>query len=216
MAAAAVVYRNTLSDGQGSILAQPTAVGLEEIAIRLADTTGQGVQTSRQGAVVGNASPASVPTPANKTSLITECAYLTDVEGNYEYFCKYVEISKVVKWADAQTKERIVFTHKHTMLVFGGDSQDKGIGDIRFTKLLLDLKAQRGNEDRVQFIIGNRDANKLRFASELQDECIQDPAVLTGVFLFAIQSDAGASQPASQPVGVRSYVSAHMMTHERA
>jgi len=43
-------------------------------------------------------------------------------------------------------------------------------------KLLLDLKAQKGNEDRVQFIIGNRDrdANKLRFASELQDECMQD------------------------------------------
>jgi len=50
--------------------------------------------------------------------------------------------------------------------------------DIRFTKLLLDLKAQKGNEDRVVLIMGYRDINKLRLASELQDECISDPAVL--------------------------------------
>ena len=172
----------------------PQQVGLEEISIRadllLADTTGQGVQTARQvleGAVTtGTAGQSAITSFRWKTApAITECAYLTDVEGNYDYFCSYVEISKVLNWANAQTKDKIVFTQKHTMFVFGGDSQDKGIGDIRFTKLLLDLKAQPGNEDRVQFIIGNRDANKLRLASELQDECIQDPAVLNGELLFA-------------------------------
>ena len=173
--------------------------------MRLADTTGQGVQTARQEAAVDKGP--SAPTPAaKKTPPITECAYLTDVEGNYDYFCKYVEISKVVKWADEQTKNKIKFRQAHTMLVFGGDSQDKGIGDIRFTKLLLDLKAQEGNEDRVQFIIGNRDANKLRFASELQDECIQDSAVLKGVLRLVIESNAGASQRASQREGVHLYL----------
>ncbi len=54
-------------------------------------------------------------------------------------------------------------------------------GDIRLTKLLLDLKAQKGNEDRVVLIMGYRDINKLRLASELQDECIKDPAVLGGM-----------------------------------
>ena len=112
---------------------------------------------------------------------ITECAYLTDVEGNLDYFYNYIEISKVLEWENKDTKNRLKFKDKHTMLVFGGDSQDKGIGDIRFTKLLLDLKAQEGNEDRVEFIIGNRDANKLRLASELQDDCIDDPAVLNGM-----------------------------------
>ena len=87
----------------------------------------------------------------------------------------------MLKWEDEGTKNRLKFKEEQTMLVFGGDSQDKGIGDIRFTKLLLDLKAQKGNEDRVEFIIGNRDANKLRLASELQDDCIRDPDVLNGM-----------------------------------
>jgi hypothetical protein len=48
--------------------------------------------------------------------------------------------------------------------------KDKPIvgGDIRITKLLLDLK--EGNKDRVVLIIGYRDANKLRLAWELQDD----------------------------------------------
>jgi hypothetical protein len=53
--------------------------------------------------------------------------------------------------------------------------------DIRFTKLLLDLKAQKGNEDRVVLIMGYRDINKLRLASELQDDCLSDPDVLNGM-----------------------------------
>ena len=117
----------------------------------------------------------------DKPVAITKCAYLTDVEGNLDYFYNYVEISKVLEWENKETKNRLKFKHEHSMFVFGGDSQDKGIGDIRFTKLLLDLKARKGNEDRVEFIIGNRDANKLRLASELQGDCIDDPAVLNGM-----------------------------------
>ena len=63
------------------------------------------------------------------------------------------------------------------MFVFGGDSQDKGIGDIRFVRLLLALKFEYPG--RVEFIIGNRDANKLRLASELDERCISDQTVLT-------------------------------------
>jgi hypothetical protein len=49
------------------------------------------------------------------------------------------------------------------------------------TKLLLDLKAQKGNEDRVELIIGSRDANKLRLASELHQDCISDLEVRIGM-----------------------------------
>jgi len=215
----------------------------------------------------------------------TKCAYLTDLEGDFKYFCRYVENSEVLEWKD-EKKNRLKFRDKDSMLLFGGNLQERkhhvsgdahvyyktntekltevfgdldrdgkgslsleeltpfakamnvtkektkalfddidkdqnGIvsqdefleffikvfectdlnklgeekqkslqqllqklpgtnigGDIRLTKLLLDLKAQKGNEDRVVWIIGYREANKLRLASELQDECIKDPAVL--------------------------------------
>ena len=107
---------------------------------------------------------------------ITECAFLTDVEGNFEYFERYLGISKVLRWADDQ-KTELEFKKDSAMFVFGGDSQDKGTGDIRFTKLLLGLKKKY--PDRVEIIIGNRDANKLRLCSELHKDSLDDPDVLT-------------------------------------
>jgi hypothetical protein len=106
---------------------------------------------------------------------ITECTFCSDVEGNLDHFHRYITYNKVLKWTD-DTKTALKFTDDHTMFVYGGDSQDKGIGDIRFVKLLLDLKKQYG--ERVQLIIGNRDENKIRLCSELAPECIDDPGVL--------------------------------------
>ena len=94
------------------------------------------------------------------------CGYLTDVEGNFEYFENYMAISKVLEWEDEnKTALRL---KDNALFVFGGDSQDKGPGDIRFTTLMISLKQRY--PDRVRLIIGNRDANKLRLASELSDE----------------------------------------------
>jgi hypothetical protein len=107
---------------------------------------------------------------------INVCGYLSDVEGNLDYFERYVARSEILEWGNA-ARSKLRFKREDAMLVFGGDSQDKGIGDIRFTKLLLALKEEY--PERVEFIIGNRDANKLRLASELQEDCINDAAVLT-------------------------------------
>jgi hypothetical protein len=127
----------------------------------------------------------------NPKTSVTECAYLA---GNLDDFYQFVAISKVLKWEDEGTKNRLRFIHKHTILVFGGESQDTGTGHIRLTKLLLDLKAQKGNENRVEFIIGSRDANKLRLASELQDDCISDPNVLNGMREYRERARQGASE----------------------
>jgi hypothetical protein len=104
-----------------------------------------------------------------------QCAYLTDVEGNYEYFERYVEISKVLQWADPKKTSLLLKDGAH--FVFGGDSQDKGIGDIRFVKMMLALKEKY--PDRVYFIIGNRDANKLRLSTELSNEALKSAIVRT-------------------------------------
>ena len=98
---------------------------------------------------------------------ITICAYLTDVEGNLDYFHKYVGISKVITWVDSK-KNRLKFKQDNSMFIFGGDTQDRGIGDIRFVNILLKFKDEY--PDRVEFIIGNRDANKIRFYSELSEK----------------------------------------------
>jgi hypothetical protein len=103
------------------------------------------------------------------------CAYLTDVEGNLDFFEKYVRISKVIEWVDSK-KNRLRFKQKDSMFVFGGDCQDRGIGDIRFVNLLLNLKNEY--PERVEFIIGNRDANKIRIYSELSEKIADEAKYL--------------------------------------
>jgi hypothetical protein len=108
-----------------------------------------------------------VPKGGGGKGLASVCAYLTDVEGNLDFFEKYVRISKVIEWVDSK-KNRLRFKQKNSMFVFGGDCQDRGIGDIRFVNLLLKFKDEY--PDRVEFIIGNRDANKIRIYSELSEK----------------------------------------------
>lgn len=100
------------------------------------------------------------------------CGFLTDVEGNWEHFNRYVRISEVLDWSPCG--QHIVL-RDGTEFVFGGDSVDKGTGDIRVVSQLIDLKDRY--PDRVQLLIGNRDANKLRFASELTDASLADDAI---------------------------------------
>jgi len=95
--------------------------------------------------------------------------YLTDVEGNWEYFCRFVEGSSILEWDDT---EQGVYglgrlqMREDGMFVFGGDACDKGPGDIRFVHVLLSLYSRY--PERVFIILGNRDINKLRFYAELQ------------------------------------------------
>jgi hypothetical protein len=100
----------------------------------------------------------------SKESKYKVCGYVTDVEGNMDYFNKYVKISKILEWTNDK-KNRLRFKKEDSIFVYGGDTQDKGPADIRFVNILLKFKEDYPN--RVIFIIGNRDANKLRIPSEL-------------------------------------------------
>jgi hypothetical protein len=113
---------------------------------------------------------------------------LTDVEGDRAYLDRYVNQSKVLAFAkptedDYYTKpfydRHIVFQNIpkneedeensgiiQTMLIFGGDATDKGGSDLYVLRQLLSLQRRYGTE-RVKFVLGNRDINKMRIWQEL-------------------------------------------------
>lgn len=89
--------------------------------------------------------------------------FWTDVEGSWEYFQGLCGRSSAVALS---SKGELDFKHPEAVLVHGGDVVDRGTGDIRITSALVSLK--RRYPKRVILLLGNRDANKLRFMSELE------------------------------------------------
>ena len=97
-------------------------------------------------------------------------SYITDVEGNIEYFRSFVKRSRVLQFNSADRKQddssnsgvsaSLSFCGPNMYFVFGGDLFDKGPGDIRLARMLVGLK--RRHPDRVFLLMGNRDINKLR------------------------------------------------------
>ena len=110
--------------------------------------------------------------------------YLSDIEGHWGYFLECVRRSNVLDWEDADDCtpslssalnegggemnilfKRLTLRGNNTHFVYGGDTVDKGPGDIRLVRALVNLK--RRYPDRVHLLVGNRDLNKLRLPSEL-------------------------------------------------
>lgn len=101
--------------------------------------------------------------------------YVTDVEGNLDYFLRFVEESKVldVEKGDLWSTSVTLSLRENCYFVYGGDAVDKGPGDIRMVRALVDLKRRYPNH--VYLLVGNRDLNKLRFTAELSDDDIARP-----------------------------------------
>lgn len=99
-------------------------------------------------------------------------AFITDAEGNFDYFRRCVELSQVVSF-DGTGRLQFARAGVHDVFVFGGDAFDKGPGDIRIANALLQFK--ESHRERVFFLAGNRDLNKLRFAAEMAEDCIDVP-----------------------------------------
>jgi hypothetical protein len=124
----------------------------------------------------GSLSP-STPRSREYASGVT-VSYVTDIEGNWNYWDRFVRVSDVLKLTekvDPTTKaiDREINLKENCHLVFGGDVCDRGPGDLRVVRELLDLK--EAYPDYVHFILGNRDVNKLRLAVEL-DDCMLSSA----------------------------------------
>jgi hypothetical protein len=91
--------------------------------------------------------------------------YVTDVEGNLEFWEKYITHSKVL-YRDIGG-DNSLHLRDNCQFVYGGDSCDRGIGDIQVIRELVQLKDRY--PERVHLIMGNRDINKLRLPVTLLD-----------------------------------------------
>lgn len=92
-------------------------------------------------------------------------AFLTDLEGDYDLWCRYVELSKVLQ--RSPTDESVELADG-ARFVYGGDIVDHSPGDLRLLDEIVKLNDRY--PDRVVLIIGNRDVNKLRFNVELTND----------------------------------------------
>eukprot|EP01083_Nonionella_stella_P187788 690872_1 len=100
--------------------------------------------------------------------------FVTDIEGHYEYFQNIVNHSKVIKFGKPDHGQPVLewMSGMETKgyFVVGGDTVDRGIGDMRMVTSLVAFKLKY--PQRVIFIIGNRDFNKLRLQRELNGPLI--------------------------------------------
>jgi len=100
--------------------------------------------------------------------------YVSDVEGHWDYFIKFVELSKGIKWEVPDVEHRLSGKDLELTLtedyhfVFGGDACDKGLGTLRFLEAMVRLKQK--SPAFVHLLQGNRDINKIRFTSELHPD----------------------------------------------
>ncbi len=97
--------------------------------------------------------------------------FLTDLEGNLEYFDRWVAQSNAVRYKPGTTE--LELTHEGAYFVFGGDLMDRFDGSLRLARRIVDLKMK--TPDRVFLLAGNRDLNKVRFTSELDDDDLRRP-----------------------------------------
>ena len=108
--------------------------------------------------------------PGGDTCDSIELGYCTDVEGNLAYFRRYVARSGVLRFDDdGASSPRLSLVHERAHFVFGGDLFDQGDGDLRLSRLLVDLK--RRFPDRVTLLMGNRDLNKVNKRDRMMASC---------------------------------------------
>ncbi len=95
--------------------------------------------------------------------------YLTDLEGSRTRLKSFFQQSEAFQ----KGKDGRYHLRDGAVFVFGGDAFDRFVGDLEVAEELVRLKTEA--PDRVFFILGNRDINKLRFWPETSPEALKRP-----------------------------------------
>lgn len=115
----------------------------------------------------GGGAATSFMNPCISGDTMITVGYATDIEGNFDYWSRYVEISKVLR----RLPNGDLDLNDNCQFVYGGDVVDRGPGDLRVLSDLVGLK--RLHPDRVHFIMGNRDINKMRIPADLHSSSLR-------------------------------------------
>eukprot|EP01052_Picozoa_sp_SAG31_P039687 SAG31_NODE_5558_length_2458_cov_9.398123_2_plen_156_part_00 len=101
--------------------------------------------------------PATAVTHAQHDALTGPAllGYLTDVEGSYDQWRRYVQLSRVLE-PDPNDPDNRILLRDGCHFVFGGDAFDRGKGELRFVRELLALRRQY--PDRVHLVLGEHHA----------------------------------------------------------
>lgn len=121
--------------------------------------------------------------------------YFCDVEGNLDYWERYLNISKVLERVPIslgsvtayQSHRGSITLKDNCHFVYGGDVCDRGKGDIRILSDLVNLK--ESYPDRVHLLLGNRDMNKMRLPFMLHPTILKD----VSPWGFWVPKDPGVS-----------------------
>jgi Calcineurin-like phosphoesterase len=126
---------------------------------------------SSAGLTMQNKSNSTSLNPAaNPNDPLITIGYATDIEGNFDYWSRYIELSKILNRLPTGELE----LHDKCHFVYGGDVVDRGPGDLRVLSDLVGLK--KSYPERVHFIMGNRDINKMRIPAELHAASLRFPS----------------------------------------
>eukprot|EP00927_Polykrikos_kofoidii_P028680 TRINITY_DN24981_c0_g1_i1.p1 TRINITY_DN24981_c0_g1~~TRINITY_DN24981_c0_g1_i1.p1 ORF type:complete len:899 (+),score=142.92 TRINITY_DN24981_c0_g1_i1:123-2819(+) len=152
----------------------------------------------------------------NNARLIT---YVSDVEGHWDYFCNFVELSQGIRfqydcnYRQARSSEELKLVLEDDWhFVFGGDAGDKGPGTLRFLQAMVMLKEEYPS--RVHLILGNRDINKIRWTAELADSEIERVSKVPAAFWLPERSRLTALQYLTKLAAREEGVDATMVTEE--
>lgn len=110
----------------------------------------------------------SISSAACQPSSAVTVGYASDVEGDFDYWQRYIHHSHVVYRDDSSHELRL---RENSMFVFGGDVCDRGPGDLRIMRDIIFLKERY--PDRVFIVLGNRDVNKLRLPFSLHPAVVR-------------------------------------------
>lgn len=120
----------------------------------------------------------AMSTPLLSVVSAEKIAYVSDVEGHWEYFFNFIQLceglsfTKQVVASDVRSSEDLeIDLMDGWHFVFGGDSCDKGPGTLRFQEAVVRLKKKY--PERVHLILGNRDINKMRWTAEIAQSEIE-------------------------------------------